>query len=184
MICPNCDNYFDDDYSFCPHCGEEKPEPLTCPNCGFKSNDYSFCPNCGEKILNKDELEKYRGDEEERKQKAMEIEKEMEMQREIEREKIWMKEFIEEGYFSTREKNELINKVNSGEISMNELEEMCEHNENKLSKIANEHCGGSIHGYKWCEDGFWFYGVHGDYTLTETELLDWYEENLGLRYFD
>ena len=58
MICPNCDNYYNDDFDFCPHCGTKKPEPLTCPECGFRSNEYSFCPKCGEKLRTSDEMEK------------------------------------------------------------------------------------------------------------------------------
>ena len=34
MICPNCNNYFNDDFAFCPHCGTKKPKPKTCPECG------------------------------------------------------------------------------------------------------------------------------------------------------
>ena len=56
VYCPNCNEYFDEDFSFCPHCGAEKPKPLTCPKCGTQSYEYSFCPNCGEKLKTQNEL--------------------------------------------------------------------------------------------------------------------------------
>ena len=53
MICPNCDKYFNEDYSFCPYCGTKKPDPLLCPKCKYESYDYTYCPHCGEKLINK-----------------------------------------------------------------------------------------------------------------------------------
>lgn len=51
MECPNCNKTYDDDFKFCPYCGEEKPETLTCPKCQFKSAEFKFCPHCGEELI-------------------------------------------------------------------------------------------------------------------------------------
>ena len=51
--CPNCNNFFDEDFDFCPYCGEKndpQPDILVCSKCGFESTDFSFCPNCGIKL--------------------------------------------------------------------------------------------------------------------------------------
>lgn len=50
MKCPKCNNYYNDDFAFCPHCGEEKPKPLSCSRCGFESNEFKFCPKCGTEL--------------------------------------------------------------------------------------------------------------------------------------
>ena len=58
--CPNCNNFFNDDFAFCPYCGQKKPKPLTCPKCGYEdgSNEYSFCPYCGIKLTSENSLDK------------------------------------------------------------------------------------------------------------------------------
>lgn len=53
MICPNCNKTYDENFNFCPYCGEVKPEQLICPHCGFKSNEFSYCPNCGKKLVSR-----------------------------------------------------------------------------------------------------------------------------------
>lgn len=48
MICPNCSNFYDDSYAFCPYCGAEKPAPKICPKCEILTDiSYNFCPRCG-----------------------------------------------------------------------------------------------------------------------------------------
>ena len=60
MKCPNCKEIYEDNFSFCPHCGtknehivEPEPEILVCFNCGFESTEFSFCPECGIELLSK-----------------------------------------------------------------------------------------------------------------------------------
>lgn len=53
-ICPNCNIEYNDDVSFCGHCGSplvQKIENPFCPYCGKQlDNEYSFCPYCGKSI--------------------------------------------------------------------------------------------------------------------------------------
>ena len=56
--CINCKETYDDEFKFCPYCGEEKPAPKICPNCKLEPNvEFSFCPECGEGLINKKEYE-------------------------------------------------------------------------------------------------------------------------------
>ncbi len=58
MECPNCNKTYDDDFKFCPYCGEEKPKPKICPNCELEpSVEFSFCPECGTKLVSKSQWE-------------------------------------------------------------------------------------------------------------------------------
>ena len=57
MNCPNCNKIYDDDFKFCPYCGEEKPEPKICPNCELElSTKFHFCPECGTKLAEKEDI--------------------------------------------------------------------------------------------------------------------------------
>ena len=51
MECHNCNRTYNDEFTFCPYCGEKKPEPKICPKCKFKSIGYSYCPYCGKKLI-------------------------------------------------------------------------------------------------------------------------------------
>lgn len=51
MECPNCNRTYDDEFKFCPYCGEKKPELKICPKCKFKSIEYSYCPHCGKNLI-------------------------------------------------------------------------------------------------------------------------------------
>lgn len=54
MKCPNCNKTYDDNFRFCPYCGEKKPEPKICTNCIMElSVEFSFCPECGTKLVSK-----------------------------------------------------------------------------------------------------------------------------------
>lgn len=58
MKCIKCKETYDDEFKFCPYCGEEKPAPKICPNCKLEPNvEFSYCPECGEKLNNKKEYE-------------------------------------------------------------------------------------------------------------------------------
>ena len=66
MKCIKCKENYDDDFKFCPYCGEKKPIPKICPKCELEPNSgYSFCPECGTKLVFKFQLERIREDEEE-----------------------------------------------------------------------------------------------------------------------
>ncbi|WP_295594309.1 zinc ribbon domain-containing protein [uncultured Methanobrevibacter sp.] len=57
MECPKCNRTYEDDFKFCPYCGEEKPKPKICPKCKLEPPiEFSFCPECGEKLVTQDEL--------------------------------------------------------------------------------------------------------------------------------
>ena len=49
MKCYKCSMIYDDDFDYCPYCGEKVHEPVTCPKCGFKNdpNKEVFCLKCG-----------------------------------------------------------------------------------------------------------------------------------------
>ena len=54
MECPNCNKNYDDEFRFCPFCGEAQPEPKICPKCEFETYDeYIFCPRCGTELIEK-----------------------------------------------------------------------------------------------------------------------------------
>ena len=54
MKCMKCKEIYNDDFKFCPYCGEEKPKPKICPNCELEPNvEFSFCPECGTELVNK-----------------------------------------------------------------------------------------------------------------------------------
>lgn len=54
--CPNCNNYFREDYNFCPYCGDKKPDPKICPKYQFETYDeYIFCPICGTELMEKED---------------------------------------------------------------------------------------------------------------------------------
>ena len=55
MICPRCDEYYDEEYNFCPNCGLKKSEVMICHECTERYYDYTFCPKCGEKLLTYEE---------------------------------------------------------------------------------------------------------------------------------
>ena len=55
LECPNCNEIYDDDFDFCPYCGNASNHK-SCPECGFKSNDFNFCPKCGIELLTETEL--------------------------------------------------------------------------------------------------------------------------------
>ena len=82
--CPNCNRNYDDEFKFCPYCGEKKQGPRLCPNCEYKAYDeeFLFCPECGERLISKKEheenLEKFR---------IEEIRDEIELREKIERKK-------------------------------------------------------------------------------------------------
>ena len=48
--CPICENSYDTNYEFCPHCGSRQVKE--CPKCGLKNlpKEALFCPECGTKI--------------------------------------------------------------------------------------------------------------------------------------
>ena len=57
MECPNCNKIYDDDFKFCPYCGEKKPDPMVCINCHSEYYaEYSFCPECGVELITKEEF--------------------------------------------------------------------------------------------------------------------------------
>ena len=39
MECPNCNKNYDDEFRFCPFCGEAQPEPKICTKCEFETYD-------------------------------------------------------------------------------------------------------------------------------------------------
>src|SRR5580692_2549486 len=48
MVCRACGKEFEDDFSFCPHCGKQKAIRIVCPTCSKESAvGFSFCPHCG-----------------------------------------------------------------------------------------------------------------------------------------
>ena len=55
MQCPKCNKTYDDDFKFCPYCGEETPELKYCYECLYKSREFIFCPECGTTLLPKEE---------------------------------------------------------------------------------------------------------------------------------
>ena len=58
MKCPKCKETYDDNFKFCPYCGEEKPAPKICPNCELEPNvEFSFCPECGTELVSKSQWE-------------------------------------------------------------------------------------------------------------------------------
>ena len=60
MECPNCNKTYDDEFKFCPYCGEKKPEPKICPNCKLEpSIEFSFCPECGTELISKSQWEEF-----------------------------------------------------------------------------------------------------------------------------
>lgn len=59
MECPNCNKIYDDDFKFCPYCGEKKPDPKICPVCEIEHDiKFNFCTECGEELITKKEYEK------------------------------------------------------------------------------------------------------------------------------
>lgn len=56
MECTNCGNFYDEDFNFCPYCGNKTPQLKICPKCSFKSYEFSYCPHCGEMLLNKEQI--------------------------------------------------------------------------------------------------------------------------------
>ena len=60
MKCMKCKEIYNDDFKFCPYCGEEKPKPKICPNCELEPNvEFSFCPECGTELEEKLKEEKF-----------------------------------------------------------------------------------------------------------------------------
>ena len=56
MECPKCNKTYDEDYKFCPYCGEEKPELKFCPKCELEPNsEFKFCPECDTELVKKTE---------------------------------------------------------------------------------------------------------------------------------
>ena len=56
MKCPKCNKTYDDNFKFCPFCGEAQPEPKICPKCEFETYDeYIFCPRCGTELIERTE---------------------------------------------------------------------------------------------------------------------------------
>ncbi len=53
MECPNCNKTYDDEFKFCPYCGEKKPEGKICLGCKYESYEYDFCPKCGRQLIEK-----------------------------------------------------------------------------------------------------------------------------------
>ena len=54
MECPNCNKIYDDDFKFCPYCGEEKPQSKICPICEMEENiEFTFCLKCGTELVYK-----------------------------------------------------------------------------------------------------------------------------------
>ena len=53
MECPNCNKTYDDEFRFCPYCGEKKPEGKICPGCKYESYEFDFCPKCGRQLIEK-----------------------------------------------------------------------------------------------------------------------------------
>ena len=51
--CPNCNKTYDDEFRFCPFCGEKKPEGKICLGCKYESYEYDFCPKCGRQLFEK-----------------------------------------------------------------------------------------------------------------------------------
>ena len=65
MECPNCNKTYDDEFKFCPYCGEKKPEPKICPNCEMEpSTEFNFCPECGTELVSKSQWEELKRKEE------------------------------------------------------------------------------------------------------------------------
>lgn len=56
MKCPNCNKTYDEEFKFCPYCGEEKPKPKICPNCNLEQNaEFTYCTECGTELIEKEE---------------------------------------------------------------------------------------------------------------------------------
>ena len=77
VLCPECGNEFNDEFEFCPYCGNKKTQPKICPKCKLEpSLEFDFCPKCGTELVEKEkyikQLEKI---EQERKQKEKELER-------------------------------------------------------------------------------------------------------------
>ena len=58
MICPKCNSHYNNNFKFCPYCGNElitkknNVRKMICPNCNRNyNNDYNFCPYCSEELI-------------------------------------------------------------------------------------------------------------------------------------
>lgn len=48
MVCRACGKESAEDFSFCPHCGNQNIARMACPSCARESAaEFSFCPHCG-----------------------------------------------------------------------------------------------------------------------------------------
>ena len=103
VLCPECGNEFNDEFEFCPYCGNKKTQPKICPKCKLEpSLEFDFCPKCGTELVEKEkyikQLEKI---ERERKQKEKIERERKQKEKELERDPII------EGYLKQLEKMEL-----------------------------------------------------------------------------
>ena len=72
MKCIKCKETYDDDFKFCPYCGEKKPAPKICPNCKLEPKiEFNFCPKCGTELIEKEKIAEWKEKKEEE-EKVME----------------------------------------------------------------------------------------------------------------
>lgn len=77
IVCPNCGKRNADENKFCGECGSKLPAPKNfCPICN-KTYDTGekFCTNCGQKLVNKEEYDSKKIQEQKDKDYAIKIEK-------------------------------------------------------------------------------------------------------------
>ena len=125
MKCIRCKETYDDDFKFCPYCGERKPDPKICPICEIEHDiKFNFCTECGEELITKKEYEK----------KLEEIERErLEEERrlqEIERERLEEERRLEE---IERKKEEERKKAEVDEI----IRKLKQERKNKLLELID-----------------------------------------------